>query len=29
MQLDVLNKLEVLGEFVSWGILEVGEIKTI
>ena len=29
MQLDVLNNLEVLGEFVSWGILEVGDIKTI
>ena len=29
MQLVVLNNLEVLGEFFSWGILEVGDIKTI
>ena len=29
MQLDVLNNLEVLGEFVSWVILEVGDIKKI
>ena len=29
MQLGVLNNLEVLGEFVSWVILEVGDIKKI